>query len=463
MDEDSSVTRCNPHDIFGGTWGVAENDSADMVQSKFNSTEDIANLYSGRVLNLFEQLVSIIEDYAPEAGDIDYDYIDAPPISFSEAQPPESPNIPDVDIGTPPSMRGEISPIIITNPELPIDNTITDSAPPLEYEELPYISNLLDNLKFYINDVIVNGGKGLKDEVFADILEIALTVDELEYEKSYRDAEAYYANKNHTAPPGALISRLNLLIRERTRNRQRITTELTNKQAELAYQQELTLSELGIKLEGLTIQQKNAIEDRAYSLAKDHITFFYMAVDSSLKSYQSYLEVYKTKWTGEEIKSKAIATSNKSITDTFIAEMDAYKLGITTELAIIEQITRVYVAEMSGYESLVKAESIKADVLIEKYKAQIQESNNKSKLSAIQAELVLKAAIAKWDASKDAMKSMTQISGQITASALSAFNASASISSGVTHSSGYSNSKSMSCSNSGAESIGISKNYNYSV
>ncbi len=431
------------------------NNTANLVRGKFYTTEDLIDLYSGRTLELVSDLVQTINDFNPEIPELDEPDITVPDYPTFSISTPNIQVIPPLDTGAAPNLRGEIQPIVLDSPEKPNGTILSDPAPEFSYEEVPYISDLLDNLKLVIDDIVENGGQGLSDEVFLSTLDLAHTADDIEYEKLYDDAENYFASKGYTVPPGALVARLNLIGRERYRNQQRITSELTNKQAELAYQQYMAMVELGIKLEDLTMSDKNNVANRAYEYSKDIVLFFYSALENSIKAYQAELEAYKTEWLAEETKVKAIAAANKSITDILVAETSAYEINVKAQLAVIESITKVYVAEMSGYEVSVKAESIKTENLIEQYKADIEMGKLSIAYQSQDAELILRAAIAKWEASLKGSDTVGKLSGQITSAALSAVNASASMSASV--GSSYSRSKSDS------ESESTSTNYNYSV
>ena len=457
-----TITPCEDFRTWGGGYTIYDQ-ASNLVINQFESTEEYATVYSNKVLGLMDDLIYHIENNGPENPDLSYDMVDDPGIDVNVFAPPPAPNVSTVVIPDKPLMRGEILPIVMGNPLKPVDDTISDPAPPFVYEESPYLSQLLIDLKARIIDIVNNGGQGLPDATFESILDIALSADELEFEKNYTDAESYYSAKNHFAPPGALVSRLNMIIRERYRNQQRIVGDLTNKQAELAYNQEQFIQDLAIKLEALEADDRNKVADRAYQLAKDIVTFHYTAVEQSIKLYQSKLDAYKTEWSAEEVRVNAITSGNRSLTDTLTAELKSWEVGITVELAVIEQIVKVYIAETTGYESLIKAETMKAEVMIDEYKAKIQESGQKASITVEEARLALQNATAVYNLSADSMKHLGTLSSQITSSALSAFNTSASLSAGVTYGNSWQKSQSKSCSNTGSERISVSENYNYSV
>lgn len=460
---EGSVTRCAPTTgVWGGGYGVYSQ-ASDLVTQQFKNTEGYASEYSDRVATYMTRLVDHIRYAAPDLPDMTLEKVDSPAININSVAPPVAPGPSNLVIPDKPLIRGELQSVVIEGPEVPIDTILDTAAPSFSYEETPYFSQMLENLKNNINAVVLNGGVGLPDPTFESILNLAVTADELEYEKAYRDAENYYASKNYQAPPGALVSRLNMLTRERYRNQQRIISELSNKQAELAYNQEALMSKLAIDLETLSSRDRETVANRAYQLAKDIVAFHYTSVEQSIKINNGRIEAYKARWAAEETKVRAVSGYNKSITDTLVAEISAWEAGITAELGIIEQITKVYVAEMSGYESAVKVESLKAEVLLDEYKANISQASAKASLSVEEAKLALQNALNSYNVSSDALKSMGSVAAQITSSALSAFNTSASLSAGVNFGNSFSNTTSKSCTNTGSEGISVSKNYNYSV
>ncbi len=461
-DDGNTVSKCEP---FLG-WGTGYNvytQASDLVTAQFENTEDYAETYSNRVLGLMQDLTNHLTYNQPENPNFEFTEIPPPNIDIDAHQAPEAPDFDPVEIPDKPVMRGEIQPIVIDGPLLPLDDTVSTPAPSFVFEESPYYSQIIEDLTNKIHDVVYNGGRGLSDDTYASILTLTLTADELEYEKLYNDAENYYAAKNYQAPPGALVARVNMLMRERYRNQQRISSELANKQAEIAHNQEQFYAELTVKLEDLLATDRNKVAERALQVAKDLVTFHYTSVEQSIKIYQSRIEAYKTRWSAEQTKVNAIASANKSLTDTYMADLEAWSKTITSELSIIEQITKVYIAEASGFETAVKAETAKANVLIDEYKANIGQNGQKSALTVEEAKLAFQNALNAYNASTEAIKSMSTVASQVTASALSAFNTSASISAGVNFSNSYGKTQSKSCSNSGQESISVNKNYNYSV
>lgn len=439
-----------------------QNDSEEVVENVLTRTQTLIDQYSAIALEALEQLGEFPDNAVPGSG-ITLRLPASPDLGYLEVEKPGRPTYPTVNTGDKPELRGEIEDVVFTAPVRP-DTSLPDAPTErLEWEESEYISVLFNALKNSATDIIINGGTGLSAEFEDAVWSRAVAREELQHETRYSEAERYYAAKKHKAPPGGLIARLNLLNRERARNLELMNSELVKNQLELGRQHSQFMHELGEKLERLSIEDRNASLNRALDAAKSMITLLYDNYKTVLETIRTKAEIYRTDMDGERVRVDAISSKNKSLTDTYIAEWDAYEKRLTTEFGIIESITRMYLADMAGYEAEVKAGGDKANALIERYKADTSSAQVQGQISLGEYENFIKALLGMIDLKLGSQKEVGRLSAQVAASALSAFNASASISDSSSRSRSYSEGKSLSMGASFSQSIsntlgiGISK------
>jgi hypothetical protein len=441
-----------------------ENSAPGLVGAKFAEIEEYTDKWTLKAEDLMDELARLLDEQLPDVGDIEYEGTAMPGLPVESApNPPDKPvfDLPSTD-GMP-IMRGEIEQIAVNSFDLPVDDIGDPTIPSIDFEEDYYTSLLLTSLTNTLDDIVLNGGNGLSQATMDSILDLALQKDDLKFEAETTKAENFYASRGYPAPPGALNAKLNMIGRERTRNRATIIAELSNKNSELAHEHSKFCLELSKDVEGLMMQDKNNVKERAYKLATSLVTYFQELYKLKVEKYMSSIEAYKAQWSAEETRVRAVSARNTAITDTYKAEIDGYRARLDAEFGVIESITRVFVAEMSGYESLIKAESARSSAIIERYKAMVQQDGQRAELKLKEADLILQNAFNKLKATQSAIEAMGQLAGQVTASALSAFNASASISSGFSSSENFGYSRSIGWTNSGGESMGLSKTYNYSA
>jgi hypothetical protein len=438
------------------------NDSSDVVNDVLQSTQGMVNTYSALAMDTLEKLGNFPTGTVP-ASNIQVGLPEPPPIDDVQASKPSRPDYQMPTVGDAPTMRGElISPSMqpVTRPTIVYPDAPGDE---LEWLENPYLSNLLDNLRIGLNNIIVNGGTGLGVAYETAIWDRAIARLDLPFEQKYTDAEHYYSSKMHVAPPGALISRLNMLLRERIQEEALISSDIAAKQLEIAHDHGKFCLDLAQKTEQMTISQKNDVETRALDAMKSTITLLYDKYKTAMAGIQIKADVYKTDVDAEGARVRSIGEHNKGLTDTLIAETDAWKARLTAEFGIVEEVIKMYVADMGGYKAEVDAGAVRLGALVDRFKAMVGAAEVQGQISLGEYEQLVKAILGEIQLRLSSQQEAGRISSQVAASALSAFNASASISDSTSRSKSYGESKSLSSSNSFGRSISNSLAMGYSM
>lgn len=439
---------------------ILESDASDYVGEALDRSQDVSERYR----LLAEQALAALgnfENIQVDSPEVDIDIDNPPDFDTENITAPTRPETGSVDTSGLPALRGEIREVSLN--QIDTFDELAPDAPSetLDFSNNPYISPLLNRLQENVEDIIVNGGTGLSEEYEALVRERALSRSHLDHEKKRADAETFYAARGYTAPPGALIARVNMLNREQLRNDNLLNGEITAKLIEVADQHKRFMLDLGAKLEGMTIEQSAKANALALEASKAYVTVLYDAYGKRMEAYKIKAEMHKAKWETEEIRVKAIASGNESITRTYEAELKAYSTRVEAEIAIAEQIVKVYIAEVGGYEAAVKAEVARLEGFIETYKARLQAEQVKGTIKVEEFKALVQKAIAEVQLRVTSQQEVGRISAQIAASALSIFNASATISEGKSKSASYNEGRSQSFSESFSQ--GISESYAVSV
>ena len=437
------------------------NASSTVVQDVLVSTQAMVNTYSSLALETLVALGAFPTGSVPTSN-ISLSLPDVPSIDGLDPTKPTRPTYDAPSVGEQPTLRGDI----ITPTMNPVDRPVVaypaEPTEELEWLESVYLSDLLDNLKAALQDILNNGGTGLGETYENAVWSRAVSRLDLAYETKYDEAENYYASKRHVAPPGALIDRIDLLQRERGKEEALISSDIAAKQLEIANTHRQFCLDLSYKTEQMTITQKNETENRALDAIKSTITLLYDKYKTALGGIQTKADIYKTDVAAETARIDSISAANKSLTDTLNAETTAWKSRLDAEFGIVEQVIRMYVAELGGYSAEVDAGAKRMGALVDRYKAQIGAAEVEGQISLGEYEQLVKAILGEIQLRLGAQQESGRISSQVSAAALSAFNASASISDGTSRSKSYSEGRSMSMGLSLSRSISNSLGMSYS-
>ncbi|MCB2218434.1 MAG: hypothetical protein KQH59_20430 [Desulfobulbaceae bacterium] len=429
-----------------------ENDSEEVVRSVLDRTEGLINQYSSLAMQALQQLGAFPDGAVPDSN-IRLAWPAVPSLASLDVDKPGKPQYQTPNPGEAPSLRGDIQDI--TTSQLTRPNTALPDAPSdkLEWEEDEYISPLFLKLKASVSNIIIEGGTGLSADWEDAVWTRAQSREQLQHEQRYHDAERYFAAKGRYGIPGGQVARLKSLDRERTRNLELLNSEVIKNQYELARQHGQFMLDLGRQLETLSIDDKNKIKDRALDAAKSVITLLYENYKTVIEGIRIKAGIYETEVRADGLRVEAIASRNKSITDTYSAEMDGWVKRLNAEFSLVEQVIRMYIAELGGYEAEVRAEATKLSAIIERYKAEMEGVTAQGQISLGEYEQLVKAILGQIELKLGNTREAGKLAAQIAASALSAFNASASISDNSSRSRSYSEGKSISTSNSFSQAI----------
>lgn len=456
--ETSKAIRSSSHGI--NLNDILDSDASDYVGEAIDRSQEMATKYS----LLAEHALAALGDFESAAvppPDISINVDDSPDFDTTNLVAPTRPVTVTPDTSGLPSPRGEMRDIVLS--DIGAFTTAPPEAPSevLDFTDNPYLSPLLDRLKAVVEDIIVNGGTGLSAEYEELIRERALAKNQLEHEMKYREAEKFYDSKGHTAPPGALIARLNMLNREKGRNDSLLNGEITAKLIEVADQHKRFMLEIGQKLESMTMEEKSKSSALALEAAKAYVSVLYDAYGKKMEAFKVQADIHKARWEAEEIRVKAISSGNESIARMYEAELKAYSTRLEAEISVAEQIVKIYIAEIGGYEANVKAEVARLGGIIEAYKARLQGEQVRGTLEVEEFKALVQKAISEVQLRITSQQEVGRIASQITASAMSVFNASASLSEGKSKSASYNESKGESFSESFSQ--GISESFSVNV
>lgn len=422
-------------------------DASNLVNERFNMAEilaaeqvDASMAYLASLSNLFAtaQMPDTDIPYNFQNITLDSDIASARPEAPTDAQL----TIPDVDV----PVLGNINSITVPTISIPSYDLEAPPTDALIFNEPVYQSALHDAVKAALLDFIANGGTGLGADVEDALWERGRARQELVNERTYNEAEEYFASRGYALPPGALGGRLSEALTEQARADSQLNYEIMIEQARLARAQSEHSMNAAIALEGQDKEQFNNIANRALDYAKSAIQVIIDLYNAKLQGYIAEVEGTKIGVEAEKIKVDAAVAANEGVTDVFSAETEQYKTRLQAEISIVELVAKVYGYKISGYEADAKVAAMELDAQIRVYQANVDQARNQTELTIKEAEMLIHSYLGALQLTSDAMKTGGSISAQIAASALSAVNASASMSAGASSglSSGYSQSDSTS-------------------
>ncbi len=311
----------------------------------------------------------------------------------------------------------------ITIPEYTLDTLEND----LEFAEPIYQSNLQDALKLILKDFVENGGTGLGADVEDALWERAKARQDLLNERTYNEAEEYFASRGFTIPPGALGGRLTEALAEQTRGDAQLNYEISIEQAKLARAQTEHAILAAISLEGQDKEKFTAMANRTLEAAKAAAAVVTDLYDKKLREFAIRWEAKKSEVEIEKLKVDVTIAANDNSMKIYALDVDQYKIRLQSELTVLELIAKVYGFTVAGYEADAKVAAADLDAQVKAYQGRIDQTNNQAALSLKEAEVAIQGYLGAIQITAEAAKAGGNICAQIAASALSAVNASASL------------------------------------
>lgn len=423
-------------------------DTDTLVGEQFDLAQGYASDQINAVQVYLTALSTLFATATMPSTDIDYDFKTIALESDISSQRPEAPSDADLtpgDVAVP--VIGAISSITVPTISIP-SYTLIAPTDELSYDEPVYQSDLQDALKAALEDFIKNGGTGLGSDVEAALWTRLRARQAILNERTYNEAEEYFASRGYTIPPGALGGRLTEALAEQTRADALLNDEITIKQAELARAQSEFTMQAAINLEGQDKEKFNAMANRTLEAAKATIQVILDLYNTKVQGYIAEMQGAKIETDIEKVRVDAKVAANKSVIDEYNANVEKYKTQVQQELGIVELIAKVYGFKIAGYEADAKVAAVELDAQIKVYQGNIEQANNQTILTLKEAELTVQSYLGALQLTSDSLKASGNISAQIAASALSAVNASASLSMGYARNSSESESVSDSTSKS---------------
>lgn len=268
---------------------------------------------------------------------------------------PEPPTISDVTLPDPPS---------VDLPTFEGEKPTDDLTPPGElfvYNEDQYSSQLKDEVYNKLVSDIQNGGTGLGEEAEEAIWQRGRDRLDVELERSFEEIDKGWAARGFMFPPGALLAARQRATEDINARKTDLNSDITVKQAELAWQQTQEIVKNGLAMEQMLINYTNAVADRAFQVARATAEFGLALYDAKVKKFQAKLEQYRVD--AEVFRAKLEAA---------LADLQVYRdklQGAQIEADIQQRYVDLYNAQLGAvqtlvgiYQTEVQAAQTKADV-----------------------------------------------------------------------------------------------------
>ena len=307
-------------------------------------------------------------------------YMPTPSATLPPA-PTDKPTIKQIDVANeipfdippvPPIHDFDIPPVpqyII--PPWDVDSPNIELLPPemnFNYSESPYLSDLKDKTYAKLVNLVVNGGTGLGADIEEALWQRALDRMTVSNEKTYREAEQYFAARGYVLPPGQLAGRLQEAAREITRAEEQLNYEISIEQARLAFDMTKFGLSTSVAYEQTLMDYANKMAQRLYETQKTIVEAGVQVFNAKVSYYNLFLERYKTE-----------ASVYKIRVDAVVASLEGYKAQLQG-LQLITEIDKnrieVYKGQLTGCQLLVEVfksrlEANRIEEEIEKLKVDI--------------------------------------------------------------------------------------------
>lgn len=237
-----------------------------------------------------------------------------------------------------------------------------------------YTSNLLTDLRSYLDNIILNGGTGLNSDV-----ENAMWDREREREaRSRADALKELDRMEELGfmlPPGAYLDARIKITTESDATNRGSSREIAIKQAELAYQSIQNALARSVELESKSMDYSNAVEQRLFEATRYATEAGVQIYNAQVQAYAAYLDAYKTKvqiYTAQVQAQLALVDVYKAEIQAELAKaqinqtaVESYKAQVEAALSAVE----IYKAQIAGIQTKAEIEKIKIDMYGEQVRA----------------------------------------------------------------------------------------------
>jgi len=373
------------------------------------------------------ELNNLLETYAvPDIGDIGVnvpDFTPTVPDLPSLGEVPDLDNIPDFT--TPEPVLDAIPQVNLG--DLKPGTPPNEVNPTIDWDEVPYNSDVyVDLLTRVLND-IKYGATGLDPDIEQEIWDRALNRQQTENDDKYREIEDYFAARNFTLPPGAMAGRLAEANSEIARNNTEINGKIAIEQANLAQNNSQFIIKQAIAIEILLREFNSKQSDRSLDKEK-------AIADLILKNYTEKVRAFLAIAEGNKIYIQVqveylngVVQYNKGLIDTYRGLVEAYSSNVNAIASKNKSLMDGFNGEIGAFEAKTRANSVNQTIDLENYKTKLQKADLELReaLSIIDAQL--KGYEVEMTTREAVASSMAGIASQAVASALSSVNASASL------------------------------------
>jgi hypothetical protein len=288
------------------------------------------------------------------------------------------PNVPSLPLITIPVMREITLPSALSLETITFDGVmpvdiIGDVDASFTYAEGIYQSDLLDNIKAKLNDLVLNGGTGLGADIEADLWDREKERADLALQEAKDKVSAEWAERGFDLPTGVLTSLLLALDTEYLNQRAQSGREIAIKQAEIAKEETQFALKLGADLENMLMTFFNQVAQRSLEAAKATTEYGIAILNARIAKYAAQMEAYKTNAAVFEIRTKAV-----------LAQIEIYKAQLEGQKLISE----LNMADLEVYKALVGT----SQLYIEMYKTEMEAANIRANVERVKIE-VFKAQV----------------------------------------------------------------------
>jgi hypothetical protein len=367
-----------------------------------------------------------LSEQAPDAGDISsINQIDLPEVpTLSNLLEPDEVSVSD------PTMKPVKDVLDANFPDVNYDDIkgVDDPSLTAYVDKGDYYSDLLEKLKSTLLGILNAGGAGLGSTIQRYMFELYQDQVSLNNSTTYEQTERMMASTGFSMPSGVRSAMLYQVIVEQGRATEVAAKEISNKEAELAYQQFMTSLNEASKLEATLIDDWHRAALRALEAWKvttqasidifeaqlkkitDYVNV--LKVDADIATTQQQAWIAKAQFDIEENKlilaeyetKKDIALGNADIQKTILQAqatknqqlLDIYKSKVEAILLQLKADMDVIDAEIKRYGLDVTVFQTKMDK--QKTQAQINADYDKNQVGLFQAEV--QAFSSKNDAQK---------------------------------------------------------------
>lgn len=334
------------------------------------------------------QAPSVVQPVLPDAPE--YTIPDVPDLREIEL-----PDVPQIDL-----IEFDATP--------PDDSGLTPPSQTIQWNELMYQSELLDEVNSKLLYDIQNGTAGLPEVIEQQFYDRAANRETEAGRKAKQQAADEFAARGFSLPPGALSRRMQEINQDVANKQSTLSREVYINQAERALQQLQFALTTALQSEGLLMNYSNSVAQRAFdaqrAIMDASIAIFnanVAAYNAGVQAYATYAQVFRTRIEAETLKLEqynAQLQGQKLIGDINLQDIQAYTASINAIQTIVDTYKTEVQAKMAevdvqrlvleGYRTEVEAFRSRVDAKNSEYQSYTAQINGElSKVQLYSAEV----------------------------------------------------------------------------